>query len=275
MRSATLLLCTVLGSRALGACPPDCVGGGGPAATDCFVAWSAPGTVTCVDGEACDLDGAADGVCTFGLQACINVPGISPCTPSTLDGAPTVAPTRDPLASQLTSALAALDPAAQACTTSPLTLPLKVSLAGIRRGVSRAKVTAVSGGKRDRDKLKLTCQPSTAAPSFAGDVQPIFSARCAVPTCHTGPSAQSALTLDAGTAYAQIVNVRSTEVRLMRVKPRTIRGSFLARKILGQGILSGSRMPFICPGAPPASGCLTDAEIFTILSWIANGAPDN
>jgi hypothetical protein len=34
-------------------------------------------------------------------------------------------------------------------------------------------------------------------------------------------------------------------------------------------------MPQGCPNLPPAGGCLTDAQIFTILSWIANGAPDN
>src|SRR5213593_2693470 len=105
MRSTTaLLLCTLFGGRAFGACPADCVAGGGPAATDCFVAWSAATTITCVDGDACDLDGAADGVCTLGLQACINVPGLSPCTPSALDGAPTVAPAGTSLAQQRASA---------------------------------------------------------------------------------------------------------------------------------------------------------------------------
>jgi hypothetical protein len=237
--------------------------------------------MTCVDGDTCDVDGAADGVCTLGLQACINVPGLSPCTPSALDSSPTVAPARDPLASQLTSALAALDPAAQGCTTSPLTLPLRGSLAGMKRGTSRLRVTAVSGGKRDRDKLRLTCQPSTAAPSFAADVQPIFGVKCAIQSCHTGPSQSAAglMSLDPGTAYGEIVNVRSSSVsRLMRVRPRSIRGSFLARKILGQGIplnIGGTLMPQGCPNLPPAGGCLTDAQIFTILSWIANGAPDN
>src|SRR5947199_5810206 len=43
-------------------CPPDCVAGGGPSATDCFVAWSGlPGmSETCADGEACDIDGKVD-----------------------------------------------------------------------------------------------------------------------------------------------------------------------------------------------------------------------
>src|SRR6266568_5127010 len=109
-------------------CPPDCVAGGGPSATDCFIAWSGlPGmSETCADGEACDLDGKVDGICTLGLQGCINVPGLGACTPAGLG------------------------------------LPLKLSLAGISPGKAHFTVTASSSGKRDRDKLRLTCTPGAA-----------------------------------------------------------------------------------------------------------------
>jgi hypothetical protein len=34
-------------------------------------------------------------------------------------------------------------------------------------------------------------------------------------------------------------------------------------------------MPQGCPGFPPLGGCLTREEIFTIVAWIAEGAPNN
>ena len=82
-----------------------------------------------------------------------------------------------------------------------------------------------------------------------------------------------------GKSYGSDVNVHSADVpKMFRVKPGSLKGSFLAHKILGQGIpksRGGALMPLGCPGLPPAGGCLTQAEIFTILSWIADGAPNN
>jgi hypothetical protein len=260
-------------------CPPDCVAGGGPAPTDCFLAWSASQKATCIDGTECDLDGVADGACTFGLQACINVPGLPSCTPGTLDGTPIVTPSADPLAPTLVTALAALDPAAQGCTTMALRLPLKVSLADIKPGKSRMTVVASSGGKRDKDKVRLVCMKNTTAPSLTNQVQPILTQRCAIPACHTASTLSGGENLEAGQTYAQSVNVRSIAARkLFRVKPGSVKGSFMARKILGVGIapgIGGSIMPQGCPGLPPSGGCLTEDETFTILLWIANGAPDN
>src|SRR5438309_1526194 len=174
-----LAFALLLAPAARAGCPPDCVAGGGPSATDCFVAWSGlPGmTETCADGEACDIDGKVDGVCMLGLQGCINVPGLGACTPAGLSGPPTVKPSKDPTGQALAAALAALDPAGSGCTPPGLALPLRLSLAGIKPGKARLTVTASSGGRRDRDKLRLTCTPGAAQPSFAQNVQPIFSPR--------------------------------------------------------------------------------------------------
>jgi hypothetical protein len=260
-------------------CPPDCVAGGGPPATDCFLAWSASQKATCVDGTECDVDGVADGACTFGLQACVNVSGLPSCTPGTLDGTPIVSPSRDPLAAQLVTAVAALDPAVEGCTSMALRLPLKVSLAGIKPGKSRMTVAASSGGKHDKDKVRLVCQKNLTAPSLANQVQPILTQRCAIPACHMGSSPSGGQNLEAGQSYAQSVNVRSIGSRtLRRVKPFNVKASFMARKILGVGIppgIGGSIMPQGCPGLPPTGGCLTEEETFTILLWIADGAPNN
>jgi hypothetical protein len=64
------------------------------------------------------------------------------------------------------------------------------------------------------------------------------------------------------------------------VKPGSIKRSFVARKILGEGLVppgvAGAQMPLGCPGGPiPSGGCLSQEQLFTILYWIANGAPNN
>src|SRR5262249_638602 len=151
-------------------CPPaGCFAGGGPAATDCFVEWAgvSAAQTTCVDGSACDADGAKDGVCTFPIAGCINVaPCTGPLTSVSVKG-------RDPGSQALNAAPAALPLGDSSCTTPGFALATKPpSLSGIKPGVSRFTATAIAAGKRDRDVLKLTCQP--AAPSLATDIQPIF-----------------------------------------------------------------------------------------------------
>src|SRR5205814_6935552 len=143
--------------------------------------------------------------------------------------------------------------------------------------------TAASGGKRDKDTLKLTCLPSTVAPSFANAVQPIFTAKCAYAGgCHDSGfraganGSRPGQVLEPGVAYGDTVNVQSSESpKFLRVKPGSIKSSFMARKILGQGIvpqpIGGARMPLGCPGGPlPSGGCLDQDELFTLLYWIAN-----
>src|SRR5437763_2799821 len=138
MRFATgFVLVLLLRGAALGACPPDCIGGGaGPTTTDCFIGWSGlPAlTASCTDGDSCDADGKADGTCTFPLSACVNVPGVAGCAPGSLDGAPTVKPSSTPTAQQLASALAALGTSGTSCTPASLAVPVKSGIAGIKSG---------------------------------------------------------------------------------------------------------------------------------------------
>src|SRR5438552_10792114 len=56
-----------------------------------------------------------------------------------------------------------------------------------------------------------TTTTAPAGVSFETDVQPIFTARCALPACHSGPFPTQGLNLSDGSAYADIVNVMSTE----------------------------------------------------------------
>jgi hypothetical protein len=287
-----LIVVAALRVSAVADCPGSgCIGGGtGPASTDCFVAWSGlPSlTATCTDGDPCDADGKADGICTFPLRACIAMTDIAGCNPGALDGAATVKPTNSPTAQQLGSALAALGTTGPACTPSGVTVPVKAVVAGLKPGKVRLTVTAASGGKRDHDKLNLTCLPSTVAPSFANAVQPIFTNKCAYSGgCHDSAfraganGSRPGQVLEAGVAYGDAVGVVSSESpHFLRVKPRSIKDSFMARKILGLGLvpqpIAGVEMPQGCPGGPiPMGGCLSQDEKFTLLYWIANGAPNN
>jgi hypothetical protein len=104
--------------------------------------------------------------------------------------------------------------------------------------------------------------------SFAADVQPIFTASCALAGCHSGPAPIAAMNLSAGQAYANIVNVPSIEVLLMRVLPGDPANSYLFMKITNAPGIIGVPMPF---GAFP----LPAAQITTIGNWIAQGALNN
>src|SRR5207237_1008303 len=107
------------------------------------------------------------------------------------------------------------------------------------------------------------------AVSFGGDVQPIFSARCAVPLCHSGATPTQGLDLSPGRSYAAIVSRPSTErPDLKIVDPGAPATSYLEWKIsgapAGQSIL-GSPMPL-------TGGPLSAVEQAIIREWIAEGA---
>jgi hypothetical protein len=276
-RAASLLVLPflVVGSAAADCVPPNCAAGGGPAATDCFVAFGGTTTMslTCTDGTSCDMDGQADGKCTFGLQACINVPGLGSCSPAGLSAPPTVKPASNPTAQALASALAGLDLSASACTPPGIPVPVNLSVRGIKAGKAKLKITATSAGKKDADKLKLSCMPTTTAISYAQQVEPIVTEKCAYSGCHDTFSAGGGQVLDQGKGFANSVNAHASLGSRVRVKPGSISGSEMARRLIGKGMAAGgTMMPQGCPGVPPNHGCLTDAEKFTILYWIATGA---
>ncbi len=111
---------------------------------------------------------------------------------------------------------------------------------------------------------------STAGVSFSRDIQAIFTSNCVV--CHTDGSGPLGLSLDPGSAYKNLVNVKSIEApSLNRVSPGAPDKSYILNKLLGtqtQAGGSGARMPF---GAAP----LPEATINLIQQWISAGAPNN
>jgi len=104
-------------------------------------------------------------------------------------------------------------------------------------------------------------------PSFASDIQPIFTGNCALSGCHAAPG-QHGLILSAGQSYSLLVNVNSVEVpSLMRVRPSLPDSSYLVNKIEGTQTV-GVRMP--ATGTP-----LSSSDIQLIRNWITKGAQNN
>src|SRR5207302_3794555 len=104
-------------------------------------------------------------------------------------------------------------------------------------------------------------------PSFSRDILRIFtnnSARtCAQPGCHSGSRPAGNQNLEKGSAYANIVNVASSEQpKLKRVLPGDAANSYLFQKVAA-GLM------------PRTGGPLTAADIDLIRQWINAGAANN
>jgi hypothetical protein len=103
-------------------------------------------------------------------------------------------------------------------------------------------------------------------------VQPILTANCAGNGggCHPN---SGQLNLDAGSAYAALVNVNAPECGMnpgrKYVAPGQPSASYIMNKVLGTNLCSGVRMP---ASGPPY---LSAAEIQIISDWICEGAPNN
>lgn len=142
-------------------------------------------------------------------------------------------------------------------------------------------------GKNGIFMLVLTCLFSSGCPdfgdpadpgngissdpvSFRSDVQPIFSGRCAIRSCHTTSSPAAGMRLDPSFSYGQIVGVVSTTYPpLKRVVAGEPDSSLLYLKLLP----SADTAYF--PRMPLSGGPLSPARIETIRRWIAEGALDN
>ena len=151
-------------SVALWATPPAQaqVLGGGKAASDCYLSFegiteTAPGTVACTDGGGCDADGTVNGSCTFAISVCVfgkdPVAGCTPAPVTKLTGAKFLAnrPT-----------LPAMAPACGA----PNNVVVALRKHGKKPGKKKVMMVATSSGspKKDPDKFKLVCNPSTGGP---------------------------------------------------------------------------------------------------------------
>jgi len=127
--------------------------------------------------------------------------------------------------------------------------------------------TTIVGGPT----TSTTTTTTPALVSFSANVQPIFTAHCALAGCHTGPTPEEGLNLSAGKSFARLVDVTSHECgQFKRVAPGQPGASYLVFKIEGppQPCFSGVRMP---KDALPLSAADQD----TIRTWIVQGALNN
>jgi hypothetical protein len=110
--------------------------------------------------------------------------------------------------------------------------------------------------------------PATAKddPSFAGDIQSIFTSSCTASSCH-GASAQAGLSLIQGQSYVNLVNASSTEdVSRKRVLPGDAANSYIVIKLEGRQAV-GAKMPL--------GSSLDAASLQNIKNWVDKGAKSN
>ena len=139
--------------------------GGGPAASDCYLTFegitqTAPGIVACTDGSGCDADGTVNGSCTFPISVCVfGKDPVAGCTP---------APVTKLLGAKFLSNRPTLPATAAACgTPNSVVVPLKKKGKKTLPGKKKILMTAITQGghpKKDVDKFKLLCMPSTGGP---------------------------------------------------------------------------------------------------------------
>jgi hypothetical protein len=167
--------------------PSFFVPGGGPPKTDCAAEFRVANTTggpntsgkvavkqKCTDGDpGCDMDGAADGTCTFSIAACFNrtdarfakctMPSVSawtllgkvdPADPGIAALVSGVAALGSSTVSGVTVTFATALTSADLCTDdAAITVPVRGKLA------LKSRATFFGGKPKDTDVLKLSCQP--------------------------------------------------------------------------------------------------------------------
>lgn len=141
----------------------------------------------------------------------------------------------------------------------------------LRHGIAAAALAVAACGAGSGEGLDQNGRPLASSgaaplvPTLASIQTNVFSAYCAVPGCHGGPTAQQGLRLDAGFAYGNLINVASPrDPSQVRVIPGNPDDSFIIHKLEGTQTL-GDRMP---DGGP----YLQQSTIDVVRLWIANGA---
>ena len=160
MRVAGLLLMAIsIGVFTLSDAHATRVLGGGPAKSDCYLAFEVTGATAsgkriaeCHDGDAaCDTDGQANGRCEFAVSLCVFQTDVTGCTPITITKI------------QKSGFTGLTFPASATACGSPKTIKVRAG--------QRKPVTVVAHGdgkpKVDRDQLSLKCSKAVASPMGA------------------------------------------------------------------------------------------------------------
>ncbi len=107
---------------------------------------------------------------------------------------------------------------------------------------------------------------SSVLPTLSSIQSNVFTPRCV--EHHGDHGLEAGLTLEAGQAWAALVNVPSTQVAIDLVEPNDAENSYLIHKLEGRPGIVGTQMPV---GAAPLSAM----DIDVIKQWINRGAPNN
>jgi len=111
----------------------------------------------------------------------------------------------------------------------------------------------------------LTDNDGAAGVSYANEIQPILSARCAVPGCHGAGSSSGGYTMGAGAPYATVRNASGNNGPIIVASNSGASNLYLKTTSSSP---FGSRMPL---GGTP----LSTADQQKIRDWIDQGAQDN
>lgn len=102
---------------------------------------------------------------------------------------------------------------------------------------------------------------------YAGDIQPIWDARC-VAGCHTPGGSKAAIPLDSSVSYDTLVGKPSVQLPSMNmVEPSDLNASYLWHKLKDQqGDVNGSG------ASMPLGSTLSADELAKVKKWIEDGA---
>ena len=291
------------------------IGGGGSSRTDCLAVISAdlnyppppdkPKRYRCADGAACDADHTVNGVCAFDVAICANstfdqahctLNGVSSITVDhALDnGDRKFDPDFQALQSRIHQGIVDVgdppntDPDVCALPSRFL-VPVVGPLPGnvCRRGKKEVKLSAYSVpvqgvAIRDRDKLKMDCDPAPSgcdamafyAGTFDRIQKQIFNQRCALSGCHDSQTQSGGLLLEEGASYTKLIDVTPTNGGAIAAGWKRVDAanasadnSYIFHKLTGDlDGTQGARMPLI-------GGALDDSLIEIVRLWIEAGAP--
>jgi hypothetical protein len=290
------------------------IGGGGSSRTDCLVVLDAqvnfppdnPKRYRCADGDPCDADGVVNGVCAFDLTVCANS-SFNPtrCTLVGVDsitvehavdnGDPKFDPEFQALQNRIGNGIVGpSDPPNSTPDVCALPSRVLVPVLGpfpgnlCKRGKKQVKLTSLSVPvqgviSRDRDKMKMECEPAAAgcdpmviyAGTFDRIQRQIFDQSCALSGCHDSQSQTGGLILESGTSYTNLADVTpqmpgAAAVGWKRVDAANASAdtSYIYHKLTGDlDGTQGARMPF---GRPKLDQFLIDV----VRLWIEAGAPE-
>jgi hypothetical protein len=116
--------------------------------------------------------------------------------------------------------------------------------------------------------------PTGVQASIVSIQNEVFTPKCALSGCHTGPAPQNGMDLTMGSATANLVDVPATwDASFKRVDPGDASDSYLYMKLVNDPRIQGEPMPK-CQPQPCSWVALPGDELAAIFDWINGSGPD-